>query len=154
MFNTLLAFHSLFRWLVVISLVYAIVMAIRGWRGQLNFTPLANRVRHWTATIAHVQLALGLWVYFKSPTVAYFMANFQESVKIRNIRFFGMEHSLMMVLAVVAVTVGSMRAKRKTEAKDKFKAMAIWFLIAFVIIFINIPWPFSPFAARPFFRPF
>jgi cbb3-type cytochrome oxidase subunit 3 len=30
--------------------------------------------------------------------------------------------------------------------------MLVWFTIALIIIFIAIPWPFSPFANRPYFR--
>jgi hypothetical protein len=31
--------------------------------------------------------------------------------------------------------------------------MLIWLSIALIIIFIAIPWPFSPFANRPYYRP-
>jgi len=154
MYPTLLAFHSLFRWLVLTSLLIAIYRAYRGWLTDKTFTKLDNSVRHWTATIAHIQLILGLWLYFISPVIDYFLHHYKEAVHEREIRFFGMEHSIMMLSAIIILTIGSVLAKRKLTDKEKFKTMAIWFSIALLIILISIPFPFSPLASRPYFRPF
>jgi cytochrome c biogenesis factor len=154
MYNTLLSIHSLFRWLVLISLLYAIYRAWRGWKRNKPYTKHDNLVRHLTATIAHIQLVLGLWLYFVSPVIHYFLHNYKDAVHQREVRFFGMEHSLMMLIAIVLITIGSMVARRKATDQQKFKAMAIWFTIALIVILILIPWPFSPITAnRPYVRP-
>jgi hypothetical protein len=57
-----------------------------------------------------------------------------------------------MLIAIVLITIGSAVAKLKTVQENKFKTMLIWFSIALVIIFIAIPWPFSPLANRPYLR--
>ena len=154
MYLTLLAIHSLLRWLVLVSLIYATFRAYNGWRSDKVFTKFDNTVRHTTATIAHIQLILGLWLYLISPVVDYFLHNFNDAVHLREIRFFGMEHSLMMLTAVVIITIGSAKAKRKLTDKEKFKTMAIWYGIALFIILLNIPWKFSPLISRPYFRTF
>lgn len=66
--------------------------------------------------------------------------------------FFGMIHSLLMLVAIIVITFGSALAKRKTTDREKFKTMLYWFSIALIIILIAIPWPFSPLANRPYFR--
>jgi hypothetical protein len=66
--------------------------------------------------------------------------------------FFGLIHITLMVLSVVLVTIGSALAKRKQTDREKFKTMLTWFSIVLLIIFIAIPWPFSPFANRNYFR--
>lgn len=155
MYSTLLSLHSICRWLVLVSLLYAIYRGFQGWKKGAAFTTSDNILRHTTATVAHVQLLLGLWLYFISPIVDYFLHNFKEAVHERDIRFFGMEHSLMMLIAVVLITMGSALAKRKEKDEEKFKTMAIWYLIGLLVIISSIPWPFSPFGAqRPYFRPF
>ncbi|MCC7025876.1 MAG: cytochrome b [Saprospiraceae bacterium] len=154
MYTTVLALHSIFRWLVLISLVIAIFQAYKGWILKKPFLSKDNAIRHWTATIAHVQLMIGLWLYFVSPQMDYFMKNFKEAVHQKDIRFFGMEHSIMMVVAIVLITIGSVIAKRKSTDQDKFKTIAIWFTIGLIIILISIPWSFSPFVSRPNFRSF
>ena len=154
MYSTVLALHSLVRWLVLISLLFSIFLAYKGWFTKKNFSRFDNSVRHWTATIAHIQLVLGLWLYFISPIINYFLHHYKEAVHEREIRFFGMEHSVMMLTAIVIITIGSAKAKRKLTDKEKFKTMAIWFTVALLIILISIPWAFSSFASRPYLRPF
>lgn len=154
MYSTLLSLHSLVRWLVLTSLLFAIFRAYKGWFSQKEFSRFDNSVRHWTATIAHVQLILGLLLYFLSPIIDYFLHNFKEAVHLREIRFFGMEHSLMMLTAIIVITIGSAKAKRKPTDAEKFKTMAIWFSIGLLIILTSIPWPFSPLTSRPYYRTF
>lgn len=151
---TLLATHSLVRWLVLLSLLIAIFRAYKGWLSNKPFSKRDNTVRHWTATIAHIQMSLGILLYIISPVIAYFLAHFKNAVHQREFRFFGMEHSLMMLIAVVVITTGSAKAKRVSGDREKFKTMAIWFTIGLFIILTSIPWSFSPLASRPLFRPF
>ena len=154
MFATLLTIHSLTRWLVLISLIYSIYRGYTGWKGNKVFSPFDNTVRHWTATIAHIQLIIGLWLYFISPLVDYFIHNFSDAMHQRDSRFFGMEHITMMLIAIVIISLGSGKAKRRKTDYDKFKTMTVWYAIALFVILINIPWSFSPFTSRPNFRMF
>lgn len=154
MYATLLPLHSLCRWLVLASLLFAIYRAFRGWKSNKSFTKLDNFIRHSTATILHIQMLLGLGLYFVSPIVEYFLANLPEAMREREIRFFGMEHITIMLIAVVVITIGSAKAKRKTLDSEKFKTMAIWFSIGLFLILTSIPWEFSPLTSRPHFRGF
>lgn len=154
MYSTLLAFHSLLRWLVLASLLYTTYRAYKGWFSGKSFSAFDNSVRHITATIAHIQLIAGLWLYFISPVIKYFLNNFKDAVHERPIRFFGMEHSTMMLAAIIIITIGSASAKLKNTGKEKFKTIAIWFSIGLLVILISIPWPFSPLVSRPYFRAF
>jgi phage-related holin len=95
---------------------------------------------------------LGIVLYSQSPIIKYFWNNFAEASKDLNTFFFGLLHFVLMLIAIVLITIGSAVAKRKTVDEDKFKTMLIWFSIALVIIFIAIPWPFSPLANRPYLR--
>jgi hypothetical protein len=154
MYLILLATHSLIRWFVLTSLLFAIYRAYRGWLLKKPFSRFDNNVRHITATIAHVQLVIGLWLYFISPIVAYFLHNFKDAVHQRQIRFFGMEHATMMLTGIILITFGSVKAKRKATDLEKFKTMAIWFTIALLVILSSVPWSFSPLISRPLFRSF
>jgi len=154
MYAVLLALHSLVRWLVLISLLFAIYRAWHGWVTGRKFSRFDNVVRTVTASAAHTQLVLGIWLYIISPVVSVFLQHFKQMVHERQIRFFGMEHSTMMIIAIVVLTIGSAKAKRKTSDKEKFKTMAIWFTIALLIILFSIPWAFSPLVSRPWFRTF
>jgi cytochrome c biogenesis factor len=154
MYSTLLALHSLTRWLVLVSLIFALYLAYRGWLLNKPWSRLDDSTRHVSATIAHIQLILGVWLYFISPIVNYFLHNFSTAVHERAIRFFGMEHITMMLIAITLITIGSAKAKRRLTDREKFKTMAIWYTIALLIILSSVPWSFSPLISRPNFRPF
>ncbi|RNC80037.1 MAG: hypothetical protein ED557_12975 [Balneola sp.] len=152
MYHVLLTSHSIFRWLVLISLLISIVLGIRGWVTKKKFDTVDNRFRHWTITLTHIQFLIGIILYPISPIIRYFFENFGDAVKISDIRFFGMEHPIMMILAVGLITFGSSSAKRNTDDLAKFKTMTIWFSIGLIIILVNIPWEFSSYVSRPHFR--
>jgi hypothetical protein len=60
----------------------------------------------------------------------------------------------VMLTAIILITIGSAKAKRKTTDQEKFKTMAIWLTIALLLILSSIPWSFSPLISRPMFRAF
>lgn len=154
MYSILLSLHSWVRWLVLVSLLLALFVAYRGWFGKRAFSKGDDSVRHWTATIAHIQFLIGLGLYFISPIVDHFLSHFGEAVHQRIPRFFGMEHSTMMFIAIAVISTGSAKAKRMQTDRDKYKTMAIWFTIGLLLILSSIPWAFSPLVSRPHFRPF
>lgn len=152
MYQSLTIYHSIIRWLVLVSLLYSIYRAYKGYSSHLNFTKTDNAIRHWTATIAHIQLVIGIMLYTQSPIIKYFWHNFNEAVENLDTLFFGLLHIAFMLLAIILITTGSALAKRKQTDKEKFKTMLVWFSISLLIIFIAIPWPFSPLANRPYYR--
>ena len=154
MYSALLFFHSVFRWLVLLSMLYAIYRGLTGWFGRRPYTKSDNSIRHITATISHIQLMIGYTLYFNSPIISYFRSNFSQSSRQFEFLFFGLIHITLMTLAVFLITIGSAASKRKETDQSKFKTMTIWFLLALLIIFVAIPWPFSPLANRPYLRSF
>ena len=121
---------------------------------QSIFTNIDNKVRHWTATIVHIQLTIGMLVYIKSPIIKYYFSDFKNLINNWNLTFFGLFHFILMVSAIVIITIGSAKAKRKKTDIEKFRTMLTYFSIGLIIIFIAIPWPFSPLANRPLLRIF
>ena len=152
MYQTLIFYHSIMRWFVLASLIFAVYKAAKGYFTKSNFTKLDDAVRSWTATIAHIQLMIGMTLYFQSPVVKYFMANFKNEIADPEFRFFSVIHSSLMIIAIVLITIGSAKAKRDHDDQTKFKTMLLWFSIALAVILVAIPWPFSPFANRPYLR--
>jgi hypothetical protein len=154
MLNTLLFFHSIVRWAVLGTLLYAMYRAYKGYTNKLIFTKCDDSIRHWTATTAHIQLMLGIVMYTQSPNARFSLHATGINGQITQPFFFGVLHLLFMISAIVIITIGSAIAKRKTTDGEKFKTMLIWFGIALLVIMIAIPWPFSPLAQRPYLRSF
>ena len=153
MFSYLLFFHSAVRWLVLLTLIYTIFNSLIKYKRNAVFTKLDNKLRHWTATTAHIQLMLGMVLYFKSPAVAQYRAVGQAAgQRIGEPLFFSWIHISMMILSILIITFGSAVSKRQETDQQKFKVIWLYFGLALLIILAAIPWPFSPLAQRPFLR--
>jgi len=152
MFHLVLFLHSAFRWLLLIALLGSIVKAARGYARSAAFSATDNALRHWTATIAHLQLVMGVWLYLESPVTHAFRQSPAAGLRQPELRFFGIIHIVCMLTAVILVTIGSAMAKRRKTDKEKFRTMLTWFSLTLLIILIAIPWPFSPLARRPLIR--
>ena len=88
------------------------------------------------------QLLLGLLLYFVvSPLMTQtILPNFGSAMQNSSLRFFAVEHGFMMAAALVFAHLGSVFAKRAQDSAGKFKAAAIWFSLATVVILAGIPW--------------
>lgn len=150
--HPLLVVHSFLRWLVLVSLLYATINAFVKWRSGAPHKKGDNLARVLAVIISHAQLVVGVSLYFTSPIVSYFWQNFSNAVHERQVRFFGMEHVVVMIAAVTVLTIGSAKAKRKTTDAQKHKAVYVWFTVALLLILSSIPWAFSPLVSRPWVR--
>ena len=154
MYSTILILHAITKWLVLFMLLASIFKAYQGYTFKLSFTRLDNATRHWTATVAHIQLIFGMILYAQSPLIKYFWTQQEEVSKNLEPFFFSVIHIFLMLLAITLITIGSALAKRKTKDLQKFKTMMLWYSLGLIIILIAIPWPFSPLSQRPYLRTF
>ncbi|QHT71381.1 DUF2871 family protein [Rhodocytophaga rosea] len=146
MYYTLfLTIHSILRWLVLSSIVYATISALQGLVSKRMYSKSDSIIRSLATTLTHTQLLLGFVLYFiLSPITGQFMkgnANGNEQMW-----FFGAYHIALMFIAVGVMTTGGSKAKRATTDRDKFRFTAISFGISLLLILLAIPW------FRPFFR--
>lgn len=154
MYTTLLVLHSAFRWLVLFCIVFTILRTYQGLRKGKLFSSADNAWRHWTATVGHIQLIIGIILYTQSPLTIFFWTKPDQGFKSVELTFYGLIHFGIMFLAIVVLTIGSALAKRKKSDREQFKTVLVWFSVALLLIFLAIPWPFSPLSARPLIRMF
>ncbi len=147
-----LPLHSLLRWLVLFSLLLSLFRAYRGWLSNVAYTGMDAKIKNTAIVTMYTQVAIGLYLYFNSPIVDYFLNNMKEAMHETVPRFFGMEHITSMLLSAFMLSIGSFLARRKSTDKKRFRTLAMWFTVAFFLIFFSVPWSFSPFTARPDFR--
>jgi len=152
MYQTLLTIHSYWRWLVLISLLFSISKSVIGFRRNNPYSNFDGLVRKVTVSITHIQLILGFILYGISPFIKLFFNDVSTGLHLREVRFFSIEHSLMMLISITLITIGAVKVKHKNKDSQKHKTIVIWFSIALLIILLNIPWEFSPLVNRPSFR--
>lgn len=138
MYNGLLHAHSGLRWLVLASIIIAIVNALVKSGSGKAYTAADKRWGLIAMMTSHIQFVIGLVLYFISPKVSFADGWMKNTLT----RFFGMEHLVMMLIAIIVITIGYSKAKRQTDSAAKFKTTWIFFLIGLIIMLAGIPWPF------------
>ena len=137
MYNGLLHAHSGLRWIALILLVVAIVNSFIS-IGKDSYLKKDKMINLFAMVMLHTQLLIGFVLYFLSPKVS-----FSEGwMKNPLFRFYGMEHLLVMLIAIVLVTIGRKKAEKASIASHKHSAVMVWYTIGLELILVSIPWPF------------
>lgn len=154
MYPLVLTLHSLMRWVVMIVGVVAVAKFLAGWLGKQEWTPLDARLLSIFPMTVDIQFLLGLLLYFiLSPITTSALRDFGAAMSNSVLRFFAVEHIFMMVIALVVAHVGSVLARKRTAAPARFRLAGLFFLVAMIIIFLAIPWPFvTAGSGRPWLR--
>lgn len=132
--NILVSAHSGLRWIALILLLVAIYNAFTA----KNYEKKHRLVNMFAMISLHTQLLIGLALYFTSAKVQFTAGWMKEAMY----RFYGMEHLMGMLIAIVLVTIGHSKSKKATESAAKFKAIKLWYVLALILILAFIPWPF------------
>ena len=132
--------HSYWAYLVVILLVIAVVNAIIGLTQKKQFTDKDLRIGLFTLIVSHIQLLIGLTWYFMSPYFSMLTSNTADVMKTKELRLLALEHPVMMILALVLITIGWSKHKKKTTDAAKFKTFVIFYGLGLVFILSKIPW--------------
>lgn len=133
--------HSGLRWIILALALVVIIKSFVGWFGKKEFTKLDNILSASFAGFIHLQLLLGLTLYFfLSPVTKAAFSDFGAAMGNAPMRYFAVEHIAVMIIGVILVTIGRSKSKRKNTDTDKFKTQAIFYTIALVIMLSRIPW--------------
>lgn len=146
MYSAFLTLHNVLRWAVALAGLWAFLAFLAGWLGGRPFTAAHARARTFFSAALGIQFLLGVLLYATSPIVRLFWSDAAAGMREPQIRYFGLEHALTMIVAVVLAEIGSRRSRRG-EDRARLRAGAIFFGLSLVLIAIRTPW-----AARPLFR--
>ncbi len=136
MYSGLVHAHSGLRWIALVLLVAAVVTAIGKWQGRGSYTDGNRKLYLFTLIAVHTQLLLGIVLLFISPKVNFGLM----SEKLY--RFYSVEHTTGMLIAIILITIGYSRSKRALDATAKQRLVAIFYGLGLVLILASIPWPF------------
>jgi hypothetical protein len=149
MYTVVLFLHSWLRWLAL-GAGGAAVFAAFGKSGAD-----VRRVERWGLLFMialDTQLLLGLLLYgLLSPFTRQAMQDFGGAMRDPLLRFWAIEHFVMMLIAAILVHVGRVLARNTTDPEKKRKRMLVCFGLALLLILVGIPWPWMS-VGRPFFR--
>ncbi len=133
--------HSYWAYLVLFVMLIAVLNALIGLFGKKEYDAKAFRISLFALIVSHIQLLIGLLLYFTSPKFEFWSELGMGGVMKDAVqRLYLVEHPLVNIIAVVLITIGYSKHKKKLTSKPKFKTIAIFYLIALVLFLSRIPW--------------
>ena len=136
MYETIQSVHSILAYAALGLLVLASINAIFGLTSKKLFTDKDLRLSLFTLIICHIQLLVGLILYFVSPLGLEQLGNMKDAA----VRLTSLEHPLINIIAITLITIGWSKHKKGATNESKFKSITLFYGLGLVLILIRIPW--------------
>ena len=128
--------HSYWAYLVVLVLVAAVLNSLMGMVNKKSFESKDLRLSLFTLIFSHIQLLIGFIVYFAQGWHNNIGSMMGDSAG----RILALEHPLTMMIAIVLITIGWSKHKKKDTDTAKFKTIFTFYAIALFLVLLRIPW--------------
>ncbi|HMP30480.1 MAG TPA: cytochrome B [Saprospiraceae bacterium] len=138
MYSGLVHAHSGLRWIFLILILITLNIAVLNWLSKKPFWTENKKWALFTLIAAHLQLVIGLILYFISPKVIFAAEAMKDSIT----RFYLVEHVSTMIIGILFITIGYSKAKRQL-VENSAKTIVIYYGIGLLLILSRIPWPGS-----------
>ena len=136
MYETIKSVHSILAYAALGLLVLASINAIFGLTSKKLFTDKDLRLSLFTLIICHIQLLVGMSLYFVSPLGLEQLGNMKDAA----MRLTSLEHPLINIIALVLITIGWSKHKKEESNNGKFKKIAVFYTLGLVLILSRLPW--------------
>jgi hypothetical protein len=134
--------HSTLAYLFVLIMLVAVVYFAIALFQKKEFSKASKRLALAGLIIAHIQLVVGLALYFISP---FGFSNFgADAMGESLLRLYIIEHPLINIIGIVLITIGYSLAKRTETAVGKHKKLLVFYGIGFILILLRVPWQVWP----------
>jgi len=152
LYPLVLGVHSWLRWIVLVAGVLLVLRAAAGVFGKREWMKADRGALLAFVLSMDLQLVVGLVLYIGvSPVTRTALADMPSAMKDPTLRFFAVEHGMMMMLALILLHVGNVLVKKSNVSSVRFKRALIFGGLALLLILAGIPWPGSATHPRPLF---
>lgn len=138
MYELLQKLHSWWAYLALIVLLVAVVNALIGYASKKTFESKDLRISLFALIFTHVQLLLGLAVFFVSQK-GFKAFGIEGAMKNPELRLTMLEHPLINIIAIILITIGWSKHK-KVASEAKFKKILFFYGIGLLLILSRLPW--------------
>ena len=139
MYSTVQILHSYWAYLTLLVLVLAVLNAMVGFFKNKDFSLAKDlRISLFALIFCHIQLVIGLILYFVSPRFEAWQTGGIMSDNL--LRLLLVEHPLTNIIAIALITIGWSKHKKELTSKRKFGKIAVFYGIGLFLILLRIPY--------------
>jgi hypothetical protein len=138
----LISLHSYLAYAVLLILILAVSNALKGWLTKKDAFSLEKdfRLSLFALILSHIQLVLGLAVYFTSSSGLNAIQELGTGGLNSAARLLAVEHPFINIIAIVLITIGWSKHKKVMGATAKFKKIVLFYGLGLLLILSRIPW--------------
>jgi NADH:ubiquinone oxidoreductase subunit 2 (subunit N) len=136
MYHFIQKFHSGWAYLALLLLVIVVVNSIYGKLSKKEFTAKDRKIALFGLIVTHIQLVVGLILYFVSPLGSAVFGQMKDAA----LRLTSLEHPLTNIIAIILITVGWSKHKKATTSEAKFNNIFFFYGLGLLLILSRIPW--------------
>jgi hypothetical protein len=126
--------HSLLRYFVLFMLLFVVVNALYRLATRKPYGNLDNKASLYLVIFAHLQLLVGLFLYYVSPNVQF---NAQTMAD-KGIRYWTVEHLTIMLVAITLITAARIGVKKVQDERKKHLRTGVFNGIALLLIIMAL----------------
>ena len=140
MYAVLKTVHSYWAFLVIITLTFIVINSIISKFSGRAFNTKDLRISLYGLIFSHIQLLIGLILYFVSPWFDQFSQLGMSIMKNAESRLYLIEHPLINIIAILLITLGWSLHKRQSDSSKKFLRIGVFYGLGLIFLLSRIPW--------------
>ena len=141
MYSLIRNLHSYLAYLVLLVLILAILNAFIGKIKGKDFESKDLRLSLYGLILSHIQLLIGLILYFVSPWFNQWSnLGVGGVMKAAQARLYLVEHPFTNIIAIILITIGWSLHKRQSDPGKKFLRIALFYGFGLLLLLSRIPW--------------
>lgn len=140
MYSILKTVHSYWAFFALSILFIVILNALIKIISKKSFNSVDLRISLFGLIFSHIQLLIGVILYFISPWFDQWASLGIGVMKNNESRLYLVEHPITNILAILFITIGWSLHKKQSESSKKFLRIILFYGVGYVLLLSRIPW--------------
>ncbi len=139
MYSYILIPHIIISILLLLVVLFVLIRSFLGFFSKVNFSKFIDiNIPIFAVTLLYLELILGMMLYAIHINELSTLVSQENANSYFSARFWAVEHTILMMFAIVFGHLGLVYAKNLEEDKEKFQKNFLYFGLSFLLIIFSV----------------
>ena len=139
MYSYILIPHIIISILLLLVVLFVLIRSFLGFYSKVNFSKFIDiNIPIFAVTLLYLELILGMMLYAIHINELSTLVSQENANSYFSARFWAVEHTILMMFAIVFGHLGLVYAKNLEEDKEKFQKNFLYFGLSFLLIVFSV----------------